>query len=522
MIKKKHLLAVIAAILAVTYIMSMLAIFKVSRDYAEEKFIDYCANPSTFSYVSDLRENDDSPDYYGPSIEEFMFDSLLSFQEYPTYISVFDETGKCVDKSHSTLVIQKDGIQSFVNIEEYMTTDVKKQMENIDVSFEPVILDYNQTNDKIIPVAIVFRKINSDKTVTVKFTDYKVTDRMDNSVDDDNEILDSLFSPIFINAEKNSYTEKSFDFMKKEREKYDNAKYPYDETAGATVYSNDDNYCEELFVVTLDDGREYMVFMQMKTDYDYDALHLNSFRQRAVTVSLIYTIIGIAAVFIFYNYYKTTARLEKAKYTFTNAAAHELKTPLAVIENQCECILEKVNEQKNEEYVNIIYNESLKMTKLLNNLLQYNKLSLCSYIDKEKIELDKVVLDEIEKYTSFAQLNNITVISNIDKVTVDCSRDLISMVIDNFISNAIKYSQGDKVTISLWKYKNKYKFSVFNHCSPIEDENIWEQLTVSNSSRNGDSSGLGLAISKQILELHKFRYGFENKDGGVEFYFIAQ
>ena len=43
-------------------------------------------------------------------------------------------------------------------------------------------------------------------------------------------------------------------------------------------------------------------------------------------------------------------------------------------------------------------------------------------------------------------------------------------------------------------------------------------------SRNRDenSSGMGLAISRQILELHGFKYGYENKDDGVEFYFIAK
>ncbi len=522
MIKKKHLAAVIAVILVLTYVLSMLAIFKVSRDYAEQKFVDYCSNTDTFSYIEDVRDTDPSVEYYGPSMDEFMFDCSLSFQEYPTYISVFDEDGNRVAQSHSVLVIQKDGKQDFLNIEEYLTDDVKNQLSKIDDSFVPVTFEYNVTNDKIIPVEMVYQKINTNKTVSVKFTDYDVTDTVNNFTDDNNDIVDEIFSLLLVNPNQNRFTEKCFEFMKNERDKYDNAKYLYNETADQTVYSADLDYCEELYIVTLEDGKDYMVFAQMKTDFYYDAVHLDSFRQRAITVTVMYAFIGIVTIFVFYNYYKNSSRLEKAKYSFTNAAAHELKTPLAVIENQCECILEKVNEHKNEEYINTIYNESLKMTKLLNDLLQYNKLSLSDDVEKEKVALNGVVVDEIEKYTSFAQLNNITIQSNIDEAVVDCNKGLISMVIDNFISNAIKYSQGDKVTISLTQDKKKYKFSIFNYCNPIEDKNIWDQLIVSSKSRSGDSSGLGLAISKQILELHKYKYGFENKDGGVEFYFIAQ
>lgn len=45
---------------------------------------------------------------------------------------------------------------------------------------------------------------------------------------------------------------------------------------------------------------------------------------------------------------------------------------------------------------------------------------------------------------------------------------------------------------------------------------------MTDESRNGKSTGMGLPISKEILELHNYKYGFKNENGSVEFYFIAK
>ena len=84
---------------------------------------------------------------------------------------------------------------------------------------------------------------------------------------------------------------------------------------------------------------------------------------------------------------KKAKKLDEAKIAFTSAAAHELKTPLAIIENQCECIMENIAPEKNSEYVKSIYNESLRMNKLVATLLQYNRLASTESIAKERCDL---------------------------------------------------------------------------------------------------------------------------------------
>jgi len=522
MIKKKHLAIIIAVILMITYSVSMFAVFRISRERAEDDFADSC------SYVSEFFEPligldpqaDDFEDMSVVSLEDFLFEASF-FSTYPTYITLYDENSNKAGTTHSSVWFQKDGVGCTINLEEYITGDIKDKIEkNIDkmnTTYMPALFSYNKTGDKIIPVEMIFEEIEGTDTINLKFTDYPVTDTVEATQEE------NYFHPFFLYYPKGSYTYDCYNFMQEQRDQYINGKYTYNEDINRCDFAVEMDYCEEVYSITLGDGNIYMAFIQIKTDLNHDALQLHSFQQRAVMITVMYAFIILVLLCVYYSYYKNNARFEKAKYSFTNAAAHELKTPLAVIENQCECILEKINEDKNDEYVNTIYGESLKMSKLLNNLLQYNKLTLSNGVDKESVNLTELIYKEIGKYKSFAEVKNISVTARLDECELQCNRELIALVIDNFLSNAIKYSEGNEIRITLEKVKNKkYKFSVFNYCQPLNDKKVWEQLYVKSDSRSGESSGLGLAISKQILQLHRYKHGFENKDGGVEFYFIAQ
>ncbi|MDE6864241.1 MAG: GHKL domain-containing protein, partial [Eubacterium sp.] len=107
--------------------------------------------------------------------------------------------------------------------------------------------------------------------------------------------------------------------------------------------------------------------------------------------------------------------------------------------------------------------------------------------------------------------------------SINCNAELISLAIGNFLSNAVKFSPSDStVTVHLTKVKGKYKLSVINLFDGKLDQRIWDMLYMTDESRNGKSTGMGLPTSKEILELHNYKYGFKNENGTVEFYFIAK
>ena len=98
---------------------------------------------------------------------------------------------------------------------------------------------------------------------------------------------------------------------------------------------------------------------------------------------------------------------------------------------------------------------------------------------------------------------------------------LLEMVVDNFFSNAVRHCpRGEKIRLTICQSS----LSIFNagvHIPGGEQERIWEPLYQVDKARSGDnsSSGMGLAISSQILKLHHIKYGVRNVQDGVEFFF---
>ena len=93
------------------------------------------------------------------------------------------------------------------------------------------------------------------------------------------------------------------------------------------------------------------------------------------------------------------------------------------------------------------------------------------------------------------------------------------------LSNTIKHTEnGGEVIVTVKDSAEGYKFSVYNSGSTVpenEKEKIWSVLYKTDKSRTerDKSSGVGLAVSAKILDLHKANYGCVNVNDGVEFYF---
>jgi signal transduction histidine kinase len=168
------------------------------------------------------------------------------------------------------------------------------------------------------------------------------------------------------------------------------------------------------------------------------------------------------------------------------------------------------------------------MNKLVATLLQYNRLANATKIEKTPCQIENIIQSEIEKYSSLLQCNNIELLVNVKPYKkVNMNENLISLVVDNFLSNAIKHTNG-KITIAGTEEKGGYKVSVANEGENIKKEyekNLWDVFYRTDEARtknDNNSTGMGLAICKQILQLHKFKFGFNNLQNGVEFYFIIK
>lgn len=219
---------------------------------------------------------------------------------------------------------------------------------------------------------------------------------------------------------------------------------------------------------------------------------------------------------------KKKDRLEEMHNTFMNAVAHEMKTPAAVLKNSAECLQAGIHPEKQEHYLEIIQQEADHMNELLNSMLTYTRVTDSVYqIQKEECSLEQLARKVSRHYVDTAAEKKISLIWDVNSpAVVSCDPKLMEMVLDNLISNAVKFCrEGGVIRITL----EERSIGIYNEGKEIPEEDIihiWEPMYRGDKSREYEkgSSGMGLAISGAVLRLHKADYGVKNVRDGVEFY----
>lgn len=245
-------------------------------------------------------------------------------------------------------------------------------------------------------------------------------------------------------------------------------------------------------------------------------------------MAIMFFITGLIIILVACKMYNKNQNMNAAKRAFTSAAAHELKTPLTVIQNRCECVMENIAPEKNGEYLKSIYDEALRMNGIVQSLLTFNRLSDTTKISKEKVDLSSIVKAELEKYSVFAQDYGVNLSSDIEEnVFILANPEMISMAVDNYLSNAVKYAGGDKnVNAVLKTHSKEFEFSVFNDSEKdiYINSSVWDVLSRNDTARNSadNSSGMGLPICKHIFRLHGYKHWFDIKFSRVGFYFSGK
>lgn len=213
-------------------------------------------------------------------------------------------------------------------------------------------------------------------------------------------------------------------------------------------------------------------------------------------------------------------RLEVIRKEFVSNFTHEIKTPLGIINGFSELVEIEQDEKKRNEYITIIQNETKRINELVLAMLDLSKLeSQKVSLKLEEVDLLDIVGDCLDSMMYLFERKQIKVHTQLDSSMVKADRFKIEMVIDNFISNALRYTaEGKNVYVRL----DEHGFEVENEGHPIPKddlEKIWLTFHKVDSSRNAEGTGLGLAICKAILDLHHFEYGVKNTEKGVLFYF---
>ena len=209
----------------------------------------------------------------------------------------------------------------------------------------------------------------------------------------------------------------------------------------------------------------------------------------------------------------------------TSAIAHELKTPLAVIHSYTEGLQEHINEEKREQYLQVILSEVQRMDGMVLEMLDLSRLEAGKVkLAQDQFSLCDLTLNTFDrlKLAVEAKELNVTFDFRCDgQVTADEAR--IGQVLTNFITNAIKYTvHGGYIIVRIRPAGEKIRFSIENQCPALSREalsRLWDTFYRADTARSGEGTGLGLAISKSIIELHGGACAVQNTLNGVEFRF---
>ncbi len=258
-------------------------------------------------------------------------------------------------------------------------------------------------------------------------------------------------------------------------------------------------------------------------DTFYLATHDGNLKNFTLPIWLIGQALAVLLIIVYLYLHKKRKELVSLRNTFINAMAHEMKTPAAVIKNSAECLEDGIHPEKQTEYIGMIQKEADHMNQLLMSMLTYTRLSDSSYdLHMEKCSLQKMMESCCDHYKEQIEKKSIQVIWDVmEEENAICDKKMLSMVMDNFLSNAVRFcTSGGVIRLSV----SKNYVSVYNDGIQIPEnrkKEIWTPMYLMDDSRTktGTTSGMGLAISAIILKAHQAEYGVENIEGGVKFYF---
>ncbi|NRD80613.1 HAMP domain-containing protein [Bacillus sp. BRMEA1] len=224
-------------------------------------------------------------------------------------------------------------------------------------------------------------------------------------------------------------------------------------------------------------------------------------------------------------------QLEKMRKDFIANVSHELRTPISMLQGYSEAIVDDIAETQEEkrEMAKVIYDESLRMGRLVNELLDLARMEAGHMqLTIEEVELSSFVNRIIHKFQGMARDNGITVNTIIDHdiSLVSLDPDRIEQVLTNLIDNALRHTpNGGFIELNVTSEEKGIKIEVKDSGSGIPEEDlpfVFERFYKADKARTRGKSGtgLGLAIAKNIIEAHRGYISVQSKYGqGTSFSF---
>ena len=222
------------------------------------------------------------------------------------------------------------------------------------------------------------------------------------------------------------------------------------------------------------------------------------------------------------------ATIETLKGDFIANISHEIKTPLAVIHSYASAMQkESLTMNKRMEYTDTILEASKKLSTLVTTVLKLNKLDNQEIIQKHTYSLDEQLRCSILALEEKFEEKDIMLDVELDEVMITTDENLMEIVWNNLLTNAIKFTKSKgTVTINLKKEKGKIIVSINDTgcgMSKKTIEHVFDRFYQGDTSHSAIGNGLGLSLVKRVIDLVEGEIKVDSERGkGTDFTIILK
>jgi signal transduction histidine kinase len=213
------------------------------------------------------------------------------------------------------------------------------------------------------------------------------------------------------------------------------------------------------------------------------------------------------------------AGIESMKADFVANVSHEIKTPISIIQNYATAMQdEAVTREAQGEYIKTIVGASQRLSNLVTNILKLNKLEHQEIVPPAApFDLSEQLRQCALAFEDLWERKHIAFSADLDEAVVCYDEDMLSLVWNNLLANAVKFTgDGGAIALSLKVQGSFVLVSVKDSGCGMDEKTArhsFDKFYQGDSSHSGEGNGLGLAMVKKVVELIRGEISVESRPG---------
>jgi two-component system CheB/CheR fusion protein len=210
---------------------------------------------------------------------------------------------------------------------------------------------------------------------------------------------------------------------------------------------------------------------------------------------------------------------DRNKETFLAALGHELRNPMAAIQNSLELI--SASDESSQAAIAVLRRQTRHMVRLVNDLLDIARINRGTLeIQREVFELNKCVLVAVDSARRQAETKGLELEIELPErpIFVHADPERISQIVDNLLSNAIKYTEHGRITITARPEVSHAVIAVRDTGTGVDSTqlaSLFNAFHRTDDTRHKGGLGLGLSLVKQLVEMHQGNIVFRSEGRGL-------